>query len=330
MNDTNEPANTERVPGFVYLDMERVKSISSRLDEGYIMEKVEEREKSSEVAKSITGSIKASIFGIVPGVATGKVESSGSKTDASINISGENKALHHYYFTLLEEWLEGFQGDWFHDISNIKENFQDHSYSDAALPSKVRTEIAEGDIIRITCDLQLLDFEASIELMNGFFKAIDDLEALSENISDPNDKSEIFEPSEVREMLQITEEMNDLKSIEPMFDFFENILPAAYDELLAAEAYPYENSTEKIWALLQEENLESKPVELLSKYQRSTIPNCTLIARVDTITEEMEEQAEDDEFNFGTFHHISDDLASDFGLKVRHPAISVSPIAIYR
>lgn len=32
----------DRVPGFVYLDMDRVKSISSRIDEGYIEEKVEE------------------------------------------------------------------------------------------------------------------------------------------------------------------------------------------------------------------------------------------------------------------------------------------------
>ena len=59
----DEPA-VPRVPGFVYLDMDRVRSISSRIDEGYIETKVEEREESESVADSIAGSIKASVLGI--------------------------------------------------------------------------------------------------------------------------------------------------------------------------------------------------------------------------------------------------------------------------
>lgn len=99
----------DRVPGFVYLDMDRVKSISSRIDESYIEEKVEEEEESSELAASLTGSIKAYILGVGSSSVSGTVES----RTGSTSRTEESRALHHSYYPLLEGWLEDFEGEWF-------------------------------------------------------------------------------------------------------------------------------------------------------------------------------------------------------------------------
>jgi len=105
--------------------------------------------------------------------------------------------------------------------------------------------------------------------------------------------------------------------------------------MLAARIHPFEDESSLwFWALVQDDNLDTDPVELLSKYETSEIPNCTVVARVETITENLDDEEDENEegegIQFGTFHHFADAIASDFGFKVSYPAISISPIAIYR
>lgn len=68
------------VPGFIYLDMDLVKSISARMGGGYIKELVE----GDEVLEEMTGGIKtrlmASIFGIGKQVQSRSSESSSRPT----------------------------------------------------------------------------------------------------------------------------------------------------------------------------------------------------------------------------------------------------------
>lgn len=323
------PARTERVPGFVYLDMDRVRSISSRLDEGYIKEKVEEQEESDEIAGSVYGSIKAQIFGgFGPNAETG-AEISGSHTRGS--RFQENKALHHYYYNILEEWLEQFEGEWFHNIDEMP----NETGGESAIPSRFRDKVNEGDIIKVTGGIDLHDFKTGVELMEGFFQALEKLEEVqTEAVKEALRGNEIGEI----DLEEFGFAFSEFESIEPLFDMFTEVMPKEYTEMVAAECEPFEDADQfMFWALIDRAKLDRPPVELLSKYQSSIIPSCTMVARVDTITQEAieaetdtEEVQSEDEIEFGKILHIADDLATEFGFKVEYPEISVSPIAIYR
>jgi len=323
------PARTERVPGFVHLDMERVRSISSRLDEGYVKEKVEEQEESDEIVSNIYGSIKTQIFGgIGPSAETG-AEISGSH--AKGQRFQENKALHHYYYDILEEWLEQFEGEWFYDIDKMATE----TGGESALPSRFRDGVDEGDIIRVTGGVDLHDFRTGVDLMEGFFEALGRLEEVQTEAVKEALRGNKMEEIDLEEFGFA---YSEFESIEPLFDMFTEVMPQEYTEMVAAECEPFKNADQFIfWALIDRAKLERPPVEILSKYQSSTIPSCTMVARVDTITEEpidtetdTEEVQSEDDVEFGKLLHIADDLATQFGFKVEYPEIAVSPIAIYR
>ncbi|MFK8214462.1 DUF6414 family protein [Haloferax volcanii] len=323
------PARTERVPGFVYLDMERVRSISSRLDEGYIKGKVEEQEESEEIASRVYGSIKAQIFGGVgPSAETGAEISGSHVTGQRLQ---ENKALHHYYYDILEGWLEQFEGEWFYDINEMATETGGAS----ALPSRFRNSVDEGDIIRVSGGVDLHDFRTGVDLMEGFFKALSYLEEVQTEAIKEALRGNTMEGIDLEDF---GFGYSEFESIKPLFDMFTEVMPDEYTEMVAAECDPFEEAEQFIfWALVDRAKLERPPVELLSKYQSSTIPSCTMVARVETITEEpidtetdTEEVQSEDDVEFGKLLHIADDLATQFGFKVEYPEIAVSPIAIYR
>ena len=326
----------ERVPGFLYLDMDQVKSISARIDQGYIREQIEEQEESEEVAESVYGSIKAQIFGSVgPSAEAGAEVTSGS---SSASRSQEVKALHHYYYDLLEEWLSQAEGDWYYDIDSMS----DEVGGESALPSRFRDQVDEGDIIRVTGTINFLDFRTSMEIISGFFEGIDLLEEFQTEVirEQLTGDSTEFDISSVTQL-----GFSEFKSLEPLFETFHAVLPNEYLEMLIAELSPSDPESEfQFWATVQRDKLETNPVELLSKHQTNYIPDCTMLARVENITKPPEESptheevapadpdedSEEDDFEFGELLYAADDLGSEFGLKVEYPKISVSPIAIYR
>lgn len=327
---SGSPDVNQRVPGFLYLDMERVKSISARIDQGYIKERVEEQEESEEVAASIYGSIKAQIFGAIGPSAEAGADVSGSLQSGS--RSQESKALHHYYYDLLEEWLNEAEGDWFHDVDEMRSSVG----GDSALPGRFRSDVSEGDLIRASGTLTLSDFRTSLDLMEGFFEAIDLLEefqteAIREQLSGGS-----YGEMDLSDIGQMG--FTEFKSMEPLFNTFQRVIPDDYRQMIVSELSPSEDMDFVFWSTIPRETMESTPVELLSKHQESQIPNCTILARVESITsegagpdeDELDEMGEDEEFEFGELLHVADSLGSEFGLKVDYPAISVSPIAIYR
>ncbi|WP_327053513.1 DUF6414 family protein [Halomicrococcus gelatinilyticus] len=328
MEDT--PTVDTRVPGFVYLDMDRVKSISARIDQGYIQERVKEQEESEELATSVYGSIKAHILGSVgPSAETGAEVNAGFASGSRLQ---ETKALHHYYYDLLEQWLAKAEGDWFHNVNLMKEGVGGGS----ALPSRFRNEVEEGDIIKVSGELNFSDFNTSVELMDGFFDMIELLEefqteAVRKQLT--GDTSEVTELSEVGEF-----ELQKFKPAEPIFNALKTVLPNEYRQMLITELSPISDNDFTFWATVERDNLETTPVEFLSKYQSNDIENCTMLARVENITSELdeEEQAslseieEGEDVEIGKFLNFAGELGSQFGLAVKYPKVSVSPIAIYR
>ncbi len=334
MSDSN--GERRRVPGFLYLDMDRVKSISARIDQGYIQEQVEEQEEAEEVAESIYGSIRAQIFGFIgPSAEAGAEASSGSSSASRFQ---EVKALHHYYYDLLERWLSQAEGDWYHDVDSLMEAVGGES----ALPSRFRDRVEEGDIIRVTGTINFLDFKTSMELMSGFFEGIDLIEEFQTEVI----REQLTGDASDFDFGSITElGFSEFKSVEPLFETFRAVLPEEYLEMLVAELAPSDPENEfQFWATVNRSKLETTPVGLLSKHQSSYISDCTMLARVENITTPPEEDStpgevaptdsdedgEEDDFEFGELLYAADDLGSEFGLKVEYPKVSVSPIAIYR
>lgn len=198
-----------------------------------------------------------------------------------------------------------------------------------AAPRAVRDRVSEGDIIRVSGDVEMLDFGTSFEFANGIFDGFDnfneEIQEIRRFVGDEVDLED-FDEFQGPEM--------DL--YDAFFDLLEEMMPKEYNDMVASNIYPLDDEDQNLefWALIQGDSLESDPVELLSKYQSSNIPNCTVLARVETITNEdagPDPEGEDEEdMDLGSLHHFVDSLAAEFGFKVSYPSIAISPITIYR
>ncbi|MUW13732.1 hypothetical protein GJ633_02965 [Halorubrum sp. CBA1125] len=308
-----------RVPGFIYLDMDRVKSISSRLDEGYIKSKVEERERSESVAESITGSIRATIFGI-----GSSVEGESSFASTTSSRTHESKALHHYYFDLFEEWIEDQEGNWFFDINDMTDDVGGES----ALPSRFRSEVEEGDLVRLQGPLEFQDFNTSLDILDGFIENADALDGLvlqqvKEQVRQGGGSINV-EPGNLAR--------NQIEEFEPVFNLFNAVMPEGYQEMVSATVCFEGTDDIEFWMLIQDENLEYSTVELIANHSNNRIPNCTIIGRVESIKEDEKsvDYDMDSEEDLAQIFDVSGELARDLGFAAKYPAVSISPIAIYR
>lgn len=322
------PEIGDRVPGFLYLDMERVKSISARLDEGYIEEQVNQREENDTVSSSIYGSIRAHILAPL----SVRAESGGEVAAEHQSTRGleETKALHHYYYDLLENWLEQADGAWFHDLSRMAD---DEIGDNSPLSHRFRSVVEEGDFVRVTGSLYFQDFKTSMELVGGFFDAIKEIKQYQADVIQQQISGENVADLDINSIQE--SDLNEFESVEPLFDAFSSVLPEEYQKILVAELTPDVDESLPFRATVQRDKLETTPEELLSKHQTSNIRNCTMLARVENITTPSENDTEnienvDDDSDFGELLDEADDFASIFGLKASYPQISVSPIAIYR
>lgn len=297
----------DRISKFIYLDMERVKSITARMNEGYIKEKVEEQRDSEQDSETLTSAIKASIFGI-----GGSISKSDTKTESEANLSRQTRGLHHYHYTILESMLEDQEGRWFHDLRDSE---------------NAREAISEGDIVKIFGDLQISDFKTSFNMIEGLLEALEDDQLQKMFGEDKINPKEFYERANG---LNIPKTGNKIEGINTIFSMFRSFLPSKYENMITGKL---RNNDAKFWSTLNREKLESDPTEILTKYEDSKIPKCTVVARVDTITKDLEEKVGvelEDSKQFGMFHHMADQIAVEMGLKVQYPAIAITPIAIYR
>ncbi|WP_458188957.1 DUF6414 family protein [Haladaptatus sp. NG-WS-4] len=327
-NDTEEETAPEYIPGFVYLDMDQVKSISARMGGGYIKEQIEGHEELEQESESLRARVMASIFNIGT-----DVEGQVTSTEADTSRSESVKGLHHYHFTLLESELEEAEGDWFHDLASVlgESEMSNDSARERMYTSVFRDRISEGDIIRVEGDMVLSDVSTSLDMFDGFISLMGNMgEHDYLGVESFGMGNTFDDDSEFAEMDWETRE----KTFRLMLDLISGILPEEYENMIIAELFPVEGISEhSIWSILQSDKLEGNPIELMAKYEKRDIPNCTFIARIDTITDDPTNFDDMDELGsdqIGMLHHLVDDFASEMGLKVSYPSISVTPIAIYR
>jgi hypothetical protein len=92
------------------------------------------------------------------------------------------KGLHHYHFTLLESELEKADGKWFHDLENELAEFEMDS-SDARerfYRSQFGDTISEGDIIRVSGNLEISDVSTSLDMFGGVLSMMSQFQELDE------------------------------------------------------------------------------------------------------------------------------------------------------
>jgi len=326
-SDTEERFPPEYVPGFVYLDMDQVKSISARMGGGYIKERIEGEEELEEESESLRARVMASIFNI-----GADVEGEVTTTEAETAHTESVKGLHHYHFTLLESELEEAEGEWFHDLESVMDQSEmtGDSARERMYTNVFRDQISEGDIIRVQGNMELSDVSTSLDLLGGFVSMMSTVQQLEEMGVGSFDMEDAFdEGSQFAEMDWETRE----QAFTAFVDLFSELLPEEYENMIISELFPLESNEEHtIWSILDGDKLENEPVEMMAKYEKRDIPNCTFIARVETITNDPSDLADAnfDSNQLGMLHHLVDGLASEMGLKVSYPSISVTPIAIYR
>lgn len=328
MPNESETSSPSYVPGFIYLDMDQVKSISARMGGGYIKEQIEASEEFQEESESLRARVMASIFNI-----GAEVEGEISETEGESSRSESIKGLHHYHFTLLESELEDAEGEWFHDLDSIlsQSEMSSSSAQERLYQSQFRESISEGDIIRVQGDVEVSDVSTSLEFMGGFVSMMSRLQEFEDlGIGSFDMENTMDDDSKFAEMDWNTRE----QAFQLIFSTISNILPDEYENMIIAELFPLEDTREhSIWSILDGDKLEGKPVELLAKFEERKIPNCTMLARVDTITRNpanIQDSDDLDSSQLGMLHHIVDGLAADMGMKVSYPSISATPIAIYR
>lgn len=314
------------VPDFVYLDMDQVKSISARMGSGFIKEMVEGSEDMEEVSESVTARLMASMFGIGEAGVEGNV----SKASGDTSYEESVKGLHHYHFTLLQNRLEDAEGEWFHDLGDIRPSasMSGDGFREDTRSGGLWNEISESDIIRVNGDLEVSDMSTSLEFLTGILSVMfrdGRLEALG---LDSVDTDEAFDEDSP------FADMDDDEREEALLDFFDvlsDLVPTEYEEMIFAELFPIQNDREQsIRLTIDESKLEDTPIELMTNYESSRIPNCTLVGRVKTITRDESIEMGDSLDSIGMMHHLTDKLSSEMGLKVSYPSISARPIAIYR
>lgn len=327
--DDKESGPPSYVPDFVYLDMDQVKSISARMGGGFIKKMIEGDEEMEEVSKGVITRLRASVFGLVDMGPEGEV----SKTSGNTSHEESVKGLHHYHFTLLQNRLEDAEGEWFHDLGDIQPSasMSGDGFREGTRSGGPWADISESSIIRVNGDLEVSDISTNIDFIAGILSIMYDSEAreVLEVLGDDSPHTDkAFDKGSPLADMDDEEQKEVLLSF---FNIFTDLIPAEYEEMIFAEMFPIQNNrNHKIRLTIDESKLEDTPIELMTNYENSRIPNCTLVGRVKTITSDESVPLGDGLDKIGMMHHLTDGLAAEMGLKVSYPSISVKPIAIYR
>ena len=138
--------------------------------------------------------------------------------------------------------------------------------------------ISEGNIIRVNGDVEVSNMSTSLGFLTGLLSVMYDpevratLEALG---GDSSDADEAFDEDSP------LADMDDDEREDVLLAFFEvltDLVPAEYEEMIFAEMFPIQSDREhKIRLTIDESKLEDTPIELMTNYESSRIPNCTLV-----------------------------------------------------
>ena len=295
---------------FIYLDIDRIRSLTSQLFEG-IPEAIDSKKGKEQ---DIKGKVKGGVPLLISGGLEGSLLFRQEKT--------ETKSLQHYIYVLFENKLN--------DLGKLKvlnEKFDEKDW----VNDIIREVLKETDFIKITANVKIFDYEY---LDNAFtmIKELPDTVAELASMNLTKDKKKQKKRETLKEM-GAQDWDSTIKSIS-------RFINTMYKGIISLKIYP--TGTDSIPYLLGRLNknyLQYDRENLLFQYGTEPNQKWTIVGQISSIPDEkvvtVEEPQLKDEYNMPDMENMMEYLLKMMvttGLKfsVSYPSIGIIPLAIYR
>lgn len=294
---------------FIYLDLDRVRSLASQLFEGV----PEVLDSKSGKEEDITGKAKGNIPFLASGELNGSLLFRQEKT--------ETKSLQHYIYILFESKLI--------ELEKLIVLNDKYSKDDRNL-DVVRNELNETGIIKITAEVEIFDYE----YVDNFLKMFKDL---------PDTVAELSSLGSTAPKKQAKKEALKKMSADEWkntIDPISKLMNTMYKGIISLKIYPL--GTESAPFLLGRINknyLQYDREMLLFLYGTKPSQEWTIVGQISSIPKKIDETLDEPKFNEGyNMLDLEDmlkyilNIAISTGLKfsVTYPSIGIIPLAIYR
>lgn len=294
------------VRDFIYLDVDRLKSIISQVDEG-IVNFTEGVESTTDEVKS---SVEGGLFGFLKGVVDAKYISQNQDTTT--------KSFHDFIYNKVENALT--EGNL---LTHIPENGTD---SDAANES-VRDSLSNTAFVLAKGKVVINDFN-NMNIFLGKFNTVIDFLAHCTNLS-------LLEDSSPHKKKQAKNAVKESKMDKKMIDGFQMFFDTFYKDRVVIKMLPFENKTDFILVgNLNEKYLRDDISSITYKYGTAPISEWTIFCQVASMPpkeREVPQITTGSEIESG-IQGIFDAYRTIESLaqSVVYPEIAITPIAIYR
>jgi len=306
---------------FIYIDVPRMESFLAQLQRGLVKETVE--------SASRQKGIKAKLAGGIPWLQA-ELMGSGGIT----RVQKTSKILHDYLYTVLEKEL----GD---QIIETAETFSPEDWRSGVVHRQLGEK--QTDFVKIKGRVQILDF-ASMGLQLETIAKM--MESFS-RVQTASSKAKQAKPSSARRGQQSRWKSSKTKENDEMTQFFA-LIKEFYGDLIILKVYPV--SGDDVYCFigaLDKSYLQDERAQMLLKFGTSPSVDWTVLAQVALVPQETQ-QAQG--LQLSDLPQLSPDQFTDFSemimamleivgaaftqtgftMSVKYPAISITPLAIYR
>ena len=295
---------------FIYLDIDRIRSLTSQLFEG-IPEAIDSKNGKEQ---DIKGKVKGGVPLLISGGLEGSLLFRQEKT--------ETKSLQHYIYVLFENKLNDLE-----ELKVLDGKFDEKDWVDGI----VREDLKETDFIKITTNVKIFDYEY-LDNVFKMVKGLPDTVAELTSMSLTKDKRKQKKRETLREM-----GAQDWDStIKPISKFVDTM----YKGIISLKIYPVgTDSAPYLLGRLNKNYLQYDRETLLFQYGTEPNQKWTIVGQISTIPDEkgiaVEKPQLKEGYNMLDMENMMEyilKLMVTTGLKfsVSYPSIGIIPLAIYR
>lgn len=306
---------------YIYFDAPRMESFLAQLQDGLVKETVE----------SHTGQtgIEAKLAGGIPWLRA-DLSSSGGVT----SVRSTSKVLHNYLYTVLEKEL----GDRVIETAKV---FSTEDWQSDIVHKRLGEK--QTDFVKIEGRVRIFDFASmllqleTVPKMMESFVQMQHASSVTKQAGQGSTKQQTtYPPSGKKE---------ERKAMEA-FDQFTTLIKDFYSDFIILKAYPTSDNRYYFIAALDKTCLQDERARLFLKFGSSPLLSWTILAQVASVPQPQ--PAHDSQFS--DLPQSNDGQSADFSdlatamldslrglftrtgitISVRYPAISITPLAIYR
>lgn len=306
---------------FVYIDVPRMESFLAQVQQGLVKEMVE--------SASGQKGIEAKLAGGVPWL---RAELLG--TGGITRVQKTNKILHDYLHTVLEEEL----GD---RVIETAEAFSPEDWRSGVVHRRLGER--QTDFVEIKGRVRILDFASMGLQLETLAKMMESFSRVQSASSKPNQAK----PRPAKRGKQSRQKLPKEKEEDEMSQFIA-LIKEFYGDLIILKAYPVPGDDVYYFiGALDKSYLQDERAQMLLKFGTSPSVDWTVLAQVASVPQETQQPQG---IQFPDLPQLSPDQFTDFSeiimvmleaigtaftqtgftMSVKHPAISITPLAVYR